>query len=191
MIYVFDTQSSKNSFEVFSFRKCVHHVHNCWLRSHIEFWILKPTSLDLQLMTFGPKTLMLGCKNQSFWDAKSMILGSEIDLGASQGDLWPILAPRSSLGGILEPITNFRTAFGITFWSPKTIQINEKNLKTYEIFEMGCWLDFRWILVPTWAQLGPPNPLQIGSKSVQEPSQAQPKSHSIFDSFFNRFFIDF
>ena len=127
MIYVFDTQSSKNSFEVFSFRKWVHHVHNCWLRSHIEFWILKPTSLDLQLMTFGSKTLMLGCKNRSFWDAKSMILGSEIDLGASWGDLWPILAPRSSLGGILEPITNFRTAFGTTFWSPKPIPNRSEN----------------------------------------------------------------
>ena len=85
----------QNSFEVFSFRKWVHHVHNCWLRSHIEFWILKPTSLDLQLMTFGSKTLMLGSKNRSFWDAKSMILGSKIDLGASWGDLWPILAPRA------------------------------------------------------------------------------------------------
>ena len=116
-------------YHVYSFRKWVHHVHNCWLRSHIEFWILKPTSLDLQLMTFGSKTLMLGCKNRSFWDAKSMILGSEIDLGASWGDLWPILAPRSSLGGILEPITNFRTAFGTTFWSPKTIQINDKNFQ--------------------------------------------------------------
>ena len=108
-------------YHVYSCRKWVHHVHNCWLCSHIEFWILKPTSLDLQLMTFGPKTLTLGCKNQLFWDAKSMILGSEIDLGASWGDLWPILAPRSSLGGILEPIMNFRTAFGTTFWSPKTI----------------------------------------------------------------------
>ena len=56
---------------------------------------------------------------------------------------------------------------------------------------MSCWLDFRWILVPTWAQLGPPNPLQIGPKSVQEPSQAQPKSHVIFDRFLNRFLTDF
>ena len=180
MIYVFDTQSSKNSFEAFSFRKWVHHVHNCWLRSHIEFWILKPTSLDLQLMTFGSKTLMLGCKNRSFWDAKSMILGSEIDLGASWGIYGPSCPQDHLLGGILEPITNFRTAFGTTFWSPKTIQINEKNFQKYYIFEMGCWLDFRWILVPTWAQFGLPNPLQIGPKSVQEPSQAQPKSHLIF-----------
>ena len=127
MIYVFDTQSSKNSFEVFSFRKWVHHVHNCWLRSHIEFWILKPTSLDLQLMTFGPKTLMLGCKNQLFWDAKSMILGSEIDLGASWGDLWPILAPRASQNEFKIQIINFRMAFGTTFWAPKRSQINEKK----------------------------------------------------------------
>ena len=99
MIYVFDTQSSKHCFEVFSFRKWVHHVHNCWLRSHIEFWILRPTSSDLQLMTFGSKTLMLGCKNRLFWDAKSMILGSEIDLGVLGGIYGPSWPQDHLLGG--------------------------------------------------------------------------------------------
>ena len=127
MTYVFDTQSSKNSFEVFSFRKWVHHVHNCWLRSHIEFWILKPTSLDLQLMTFGSKTLMLGCKNRLFWDAKSMILGSEIDLGASWGIHDPSWPQDHLLGGSWGQSKILRLLLGSLFGVQKRSQINEKH----------------------------------------------------------------
>ena len=135
----------------------------------MEFWILKPTSLDLQLMTFGSKTLMLGCKNRSFWDAKSMILGSEIDLGASWGDLWPILAPRSSLGGSCGQSRILGRLLGPLFGAPKRSK-SMKNFQKHYIFEMDCWLNFRWILVPTWAQLGP-NRTEIGPRAIPSPTK--------------------
>ena len=127
---------------------------------------------------------MLGCKNRSFWDAKSMILGSEIDLGASWGIYGPSWPQDHLLGGSWSQSRILGRLLGPLFGAQKRSKSMKKTFKKYDIFEMGCWLDFRWILVPTWAQLGPPNPLQIGPKSVQEPSQAQPKSHSICDCIF-------
>ena len=52
--------------------------------------------LTCRVLDLEPKQLIAGSKNRCFWDAKSMILGSKIDLGASWGDLWPILASRAS-----------------------------------------------------------------------------------------------
>ena len=47
------------------------------------------------------------------------------------------------------------------------------------------------ILVPTWPQLGPQLGPKINQKSIQEPSKIDPKSHLIFDRFFDRCLIDF
>ena len=72
MIYVFDTQSSKNSFEVFSFRKWVHHVHNCWLCSHIRV-------LDLEANKFGSTVDDFRVQNVNVGMQKSVILGCKIN----------------------------------------------------------------------------------------------------------------
>ena len=47
------------------------------------------------------------------------------------------------------------------------------------------------ILVPTWPQLGPQLGPKINQKSIQEPSKIDPKSHHIFDRFFDRCLVDF
>ena len=171
-------------YHVYSFRKWVHHVHNCWLRSHIEFWILKSAILDLQLMTFGSKTLMLGSKKSIILGCKPMILGSKMilgPLGGIYGPSWPqehlkinSKLRSSILGRLLGPL----------FGAPKRPQIDEKTC--------GNILLLRWvvgyILDGFWDQLGPNLGLKIHCKSVRNRSKSHPKPNQnrirFFDSFF-------
>ena len=47
------------------------------------------------------------------------------------------------------------------------------------------------ILVPTWPHFAPQLGPKIAPKSIQEPSKIDPKSHLMFNHFFDRFLIDF
>ena len=59
------------------------------------------------------------------------------------------------------------------------------------LFSFFFDIDFWWILVPTWPQLGPQLGPQIRPQPLQEPSKILSKSHLIFECIFNRFLIDF